>query len=80
MQILAPLDENSKQHVKCIFGWIAFARRPLRKSELLSAVSFSFGEPDVEFPAPSYILEICKLLIEERNDTTMIFIHVSVKE
>ncbi len=29
-------------------GWIAFAKRPLKKLEFLSAVSFSSGDADVE--------------------------------
>ncbi|KAJ0120655.1 NACHT domain-containing protein [Diaporthe amygdali] len=79
-QILAPLDQNSKSHIRCIFGWVAFARRPLRRSELLSAVGFSSGNPETELPAPQYILDVCRSLIEERSDTTLIFIHVSVKD
>lgn len=79
-QIVAPLDSDSVDHIKCIFGWIAFAKRPLRVSELLSAVAFSDGDPDIDLPAPSYILDICGSLIEERSDGTISFIHVSVKE
>ncbi|KAG8158067.1 hypothetical protein KVR01_011828 [Diaporthe batatas] len=79
-QILAPLDQNSTRHIKCIFGWVAYARRPLRRSELLSAVCFSSGDPEVEYPAPQYILDVCRSLIDERSDTTLTFIHVSVKE
>lgn len=79
-QILAPLDGRSVEHVKCVLGWLAFTRRPLRKRELLSAVSFSSGNPDVERPAPEYILNVCGPLIEERSDVTITFIHVSVQE
>jgi hypothetical protein len=66
--------------MKCIFGWIAFAKQPLRKLEFLSAVSFSEGIPQIENLAPQYILDICGPLIEERSDSTLSFIHVSVKE
>ncbi|KAK2611705.1 hypothetical protein N8I77_005030 [Diaporthe amygdali] len=79
-QILIPLDQNSKSYISCIFGWVAFARRPLRRSELLSAVGFSSGDPNIELPAPQYILDVCRSLIEERSDTTLAFIHVSVKD
>jgi hypothetical protein len=79
-QIVAPLDLNSVDHIRCIFGWISFAKRPLRISELLSAVAFSDGDPDIDLPAPNYILDICGSLIEERSDGTISFIHVSVKE
>lgn len=80
LQILAPLDSNSVEHLQCILGWISWARRPLRRSELLSAVAFSSGEPYVELPAPSYIMDICRSLIVERSDSTLTFIHTSVKE
>lgn len=79
-QILAPLDENSTEHIKCVVSWLAFSRRPLKKHELLSAVSFSSGNPDVERPAPEYVLSVCGPLIEERKDATITFIHVSVQE
>ncbi|KAI1415221.1 hypothetical protein F5Y13DRAFT_156975 [Hypoxylon sp. FL1857] len=80
IQILAPLDTQSVIRVKSIFCWIAFARRPLKKIEFLSAISFSAGDPDVAHLAPTYILDICGSLVEERQDSTLAFIHVSVKE
>lgn len=79
-QIVAPLDLNSVDHIKCIFGWISFSRRALRTAELLSAVAFSDGDPDISLPAPNYILDICGSLVEQRSDGTVSFIHVSVKE
>jgi hypothetical protein len=79
-QILAHLDPRSVDRVKCIFGWIAFAKRPLRKLEFLSAITFSSGDHEVAQLAPHYILGICKPFIEERQDTTLAFIHTSVKE
>ncbi|KAF3767250.1 hypothetical protein M406DRAFT_338058 [Cryphonectria parasitica EP155] len=54
-QILAPLDLNSKKHIQCILGWIAYARRPLQRFELLSALAFSSGKTDVELPAPDFL-------------------------
>ncbi|KAK3940960.1 hypothetical protein QBC46DRAFT_259770 [Diplogelasinospora grovesii] len=79
-QILVPLDARSVGRVKCILGWIAFAKRPLKKLEFLSAITFSSGNPDVAQLAPQYILDICGSLVEERRDTTLAFIHVSVKD
>jgi hypothetical protein len=63
-----------------ILGWIAFAKRPLRKIEFRSALSFSAGNPMVDELVPSYIFDMCAPLIEERRDLTLAFIHVSVKE
>ncbi|KAL6790808.1 hypothetical protein J3E68DRAFT_411388 [Trichoderma sp. SZMC 28012] len=80
LQILTHLDVRSESRVKSILNWIAFAKRPLKRVELLSAITFSSGEPEVTSLVPEYILDICGPLIEERGDTTLTFIHVSVKE
>src|SRR6266480_5158855 len=66
-QILVHLDFRSVDRIKCIFSWIAFARRPLRKLEFLSAISFSSGNPEVTHLAPQYILDRCSPLIEEKG-------------
>lgn len=66
--------------VKCVLGWIAFSKRPLKKIELLSAIAFSLGVTSTEHTAPQYMLDMCATLIEERPDTRLVFIHVSVKE
>jgi hypothetical protein len=63
-----------------ILGWIAFAKRPLWKSEFRSALSFSAGDPTVDTLVPSYIFDMCPPLIEQRRDSSFAFIHVSVKE
>ncbi|KAH9885562.1 hypothetical protein F4778DRAFT_774332 [Xylariomycetidae sp. FL2044] len=79
-QILARLDERSVDRIRCVFGWIAYAKRPLKRLELLSAVSFSTGDPHINHIAPQYILDICGSLIDQRGNTTVNFIHVSVKD
>ena len=66
--------------VRCILGWVAFAKRPLQKLEFLSAITFSSGDPGVDRLAPQYILDICGALVEERRESTLAFIHNSVKE
>lgn len=66
--------------MRSIFGWIAFAERPLRKFELRSALSFGTGNPLNDEPVPLYIFDMGMPLIEERPDSTLAFIHVSVKE
>ncbi|KAK7956414.1 uncharacterized protein PG986_005636, partial [Apiospora aurea] len=79
-QILVRLDSRSVERVKCALGWIAFSKRPLKKIEFLSAIAFSSGDTTVKQIAPQYMLEICATLIEERPDSTLGFIHLSVKE
>jgi hypothetical protein len=66
--------------MKIILGWIAFAKRPLRKPEFRSALAFSMGDPDVSELVPPYVFDGLSTLIEERRDSSFAFIHVSVKE
>ncbi|KAL6690606.1 hypothetical protein J3F84DRAFT_353262 [Trichoderma pleuroticola] len=80
LQKLLRLDIRSARRVQSILGRIAFAKRPLKRLELLSAITFSSGEPDVASLVPESILDNCGPLIEERGDATVTFIHVSVKE
>ncbi|KAI0459295.1 hypothetical protein F5B21DRAFT_526028 [Xylaria acuta] len=79
-QILAHLNPKSVNHIKTMFGWIAFARRALKRVEFLSAMAFSEGDYSVTTVAPDFILEACNTLVEERSDTTLSFIHNSVQE
>lgn len=68
--------------LKLIFGWIGFAKRPLQKAELQSALLFHQGNAisSRSVPVPVYVLDKCKPLVNERRDSTLGFIHVSVKE
>ncbi|KAF7522528.1 hypothetical protein G7054_g12117 [Neopestalotiopsis clavispora] len=79
-QILVRLDSRSVDRIKCALGWIAFSQRPLKKMEFLSAIAFSTGDVNVKNAAPQFMLDICAPLIEERPDSRLGFIHVSVKE
>ncbi|KAI5465360.1 hypothetical protein BGZ63DRAFT_479030 [Mariannaea sp. PMI_226] len=79
-QITSHFDERSIARMVSIFGWIAFAKRPLRKAEFRSALAFSSGDPDVDELAPQYLFDKCNPLIEERQDSTFSFIHVSVRD
>ncbi|KAK2060826.1 hypothetical protein LY76DRAFT_509171 [Colletotrichum caudatum] len=56
-QILAPLNPQSKDRVRCLFGWVAFQKRPLKRLELLSAVIYSPGNQGANNIAPDHILE-----------------------
>jgi len=65
-----------------ILSWICYAQRPLHKHELLHALSvprYGTGPDAQSIPVPS-ILDHCKPFVEERSDTTMVFVHFSVKE
>jgi hypothetical protein len=79
-QILLRLDSRSVDRIRCVLGWVAFAKRPLKRLEFLSALSYSSGNSNVDRLVPQYILDKCSPLIEERRDTSWAFIHVSVKD
>ncbi|KAE8552363.1 hypothetical protein EYB25_006257 [Talaromyces marneffei] len=80
VQIMSNFDSRSVARMRSIFGWIAFSERPLRKFELRSALSFCTGNPLADEPVPLYIFDMGMPLIEERSDSTLTFIHVSVKD
>lgn len=79
-QILAGLDERSFQRIGAILSWIAFAKRPLRSPELLSALAFDSGDEEVTEPVPAYVLDKCQPLIQEQIDSSYSLLHVSVRE
>ncbi|KAJ8128624.1 hypothetical protein O1611_g5011 [Lasiodiplodia mahajangana] len=74
------LDPRSVERLRSIFGWIAFAKRPLKRLEFLSALTFASGVSTNKSLVPSFVLDVCGPLVEERPDTTLTFIHDSVKE
>ncbi|KAK4207806.1 hypothetical protein QBC37DRAFT_444263 [Rhypophila decipiens] len=81
-QLLATFDKRSVTRLESILGWIAFAKRPLRRAELRSALAFSCEESEVHVQelVSNYIFDLCAPLIEERPDSTFAFVHISVKE
>ncbi|KAI0466178.1 hypothetical protein F4859DRAFT_334509 [Xylaria cf. heliscus] len=79
-QMIRRFDDRSVDRLRTIFGWIAFGRRPLRRPEFRSALSYCAGITSVEELAPSHLFDMCSPLVEERPDSSLWFIHVSVKE
>jgi hypothetical protein len=65
-----------------ILSWICFSRRPLHESELLHGLATppSDAASDTLRIPVAQILRHCKPLIEERPDSTITFVHFSVKE
>ncbi|UKZ73066.1 hypothetical protein TrVFT333_000706 [Trichoderma virens FT-333] len=79
-QIMANFDERSVQRIRAVFSWIAFAKRPLRSAELLSALAFDAGDEQVNELVPAYILDRCEPLIQKQVDSSYSFIHMSVRD
>lgn len=78
--IVSHLNPTSTESVKCVLHWIGFSKTPLKKMEILSAVTFSEGVTEVDRLVPSFFLQDCSAVLEEKCDKTIGFIHVSVKE
>lgn len=78
--MITRFDARSVERLRTIFGWIAFGRRPLRRAEFRSALSYCAGITSVEELTPSHLFDMCSTLVEERPDSSLWFIHVSVKE
>jgi hypothetical protein len=78
--MIAKLDTRSLGRIKSLFGWVAFARRPLTQVECRSAMAFSQGAMETQMMPPQYIFEMCMPLIQENKDNTFSFMHVSVKK
>ncbi|KXJ88104.1 hypothetical protein Micbo1qcDRAFT_151143 [Microdochium bolleyi] len=57
-QILTHLDDRSITRLRSICSWMSYAKRPLKKHELLSALSYHFQEPFATNLAPAHILVI----------------------
>src|SRR3569833_893902 len=80
VNITSNFDARSCERIARVLGWIAFAKRPLRRVELRSAISFSLNGSKDEEPMPLYIFDACAPIVEHRRDSSLAFIHGSVKE
>lgn len=52
VRMIKGLDARSVDRVKTLLSWISFAKRPLKKLELLSAVTFGQSNPEVDRLVP----------------------------
>ncbi|KAK2802065.1 hypothetical protein FQN51_004975 [Onygenales sp. PD_10] len=65
-----------------IFRWLSLAERPLRKHELLDAASLHTANTclNEETRVWENVIDLCKPLVEEMPNGTIVFIHFTVKE
>ncbi|KAL7792442.1 hypothetical protein V8C37DRAFT_416340 [Trichoderma ceciliae] len=70
---------QSVERMKAVWDWVALSQRPLKKFELKSALLFGTIQPNPAQLPPDQIFELFKPLIEERKDSTLAFVHISVK-
>ncbi|KAK1973093.1 hypothetical protein LY78DRAFT_675635 [Colletotrichum sublineola] len=79
-KITHDLQPQSIRRIATSLAWIAFSYRPLRLCELQSALASSSGKQEVSGVPPKRVIEPLKLLVEEKPDSTLTFIHFSVAE
>ncbi|KAJ3493715.1 hypothetical protein NLG97_g4559 [Lecanicillium saksenae] len=78
--ITTHLNPASIESVKCVLQWIGFTTIPMRRLELLSAVTFTLRDESVDRLVPSFVVQDCFALLEERPDKTIAYIHATVKD
>ncbi|KAI0804447.1 hypothetical protein GGR55DRAFT_691036 [Xylaria sp. FL0064] len=57
-QMIAKFDTRSVERLRTIFGWIAFGKRPLRRAEFRSALSYCAGTIPVQSLVPSHLFDM----------------------
>jgi hypothetical protein len=76
------MDPRDREKATRILEWIAFAKRPLKRAELLDAVSLHRGNSQLneETRLWEQVIELCKPLVEDGPNETIVFIHFTVPE
>ncbi|KAK5081906.1 hypothetical protein LTR70_009241 [Exophiala xenobiotica] len=74
-------DDRQKARIRGIFVWITLARRPLKTWEICDALVLGTASQGLTKQTILHkeILDLCKPLIEEHRDNTVVFIHFSVQ-
>ncbi|KIW10370.1 hypothetical protein PV08_11332 [Exophiala spinifera] len=75
-------NEEQKNRLKHIFGWLAFSYRPLKVHELCDLVVFQKKHVllDDNTKLRASVLEMCKPLLEEHGDHSVTLVHFSTRE
>lgn len=74
-------DEKQQLRAERILGWLAFACRPLKAWEICDGLVFHEGKIlNEETKLGAGVLDICKPLIEERDNETIALVHFSARE
>lgn len=74
-------DEHQQLRAERILGWLAFACRPLKAWEICDGLVFHESKIlNEETKLGAGVLEICKPLIEERDNETIALVHFSARE
>jgi hypothetical protein len=76
------MDVQDCEKVTRILEWIALAKRPLKKYELLDGVTLYHGNSHLNEQTRLWerVIDLCKPLVEETPSGTIVFIHFTVQE
>lgn len=81
-RMFSGLTNQQENNIRRILAWLAFAKRPLRRHEVLHAASITYDDPALNernMLYPTVMLK-CKPLAEELSDGAVAFIHYTVEE
>ena len=80
-RIKSQASDQQQQRIQQILMWLSFSFRSLKATEICSAIVFhTDGVLNAQSKLGIGVLDICKPLIEEREDATFALIHHSARE
>jgi hypothetical protein len=76
------MDAPNREKAARILEWIALAKRPMKKLELLDGVSLHRDNCQLNERTRLWgqVIDLCKPLVEDGPNETIVFIHFTVQE
>ncbi|KAH0560092.1 hypothetical protein GP486_003385 [Trichoglossum hirsutum] len=76
------MDAQDSEKASRILEWIALAKRPMKKIELLDGVTLHRGNSQLNEKTRLWerVIDVCKPLVEDGPNGTVVFIHFTVQE
>jgi hypothetical protein len=76
------IDTPDREKATRILKWMTLAKRPLKKFELLDGVTLHRGNSQLNEKSRLWeqVIDLCKPLVEDGPNETIVFIHFTVRE
>jgi hypothetical protein len=76
------MDTQDREKATRILEWMALAKRPLKKFELLDGVTLHRGNTQLNEKTRLWekVIDLCKPFVEDGPNETIVFIHFTVQE
>jgi hypothetical protein len=76
------MDAQDREKATRILEWMALAKRPLKKFELLDGVTLHRGNSQLNEKTRLWeqVIDLCKPFVEDGPNETIVFIHFTVRE